>query len=154
MPKPTIRLYDTVGTGLIIGWKSGVIISNQTGGFSCLQPEMEGIYVPLRNDYRIEGLVFESPEIELSAYFRGPKHRGSGAVSGLDVIDADFIDGVLQRANLSRAVMVDRGRLRDSNEAWVHVTLIQDEWNDPSLGVFAGFGPYPRPAILTWSNSD
>ncbi len=154
MPKPTIRLYDAVGTGLIIGWKSGVMISNQTGGTSCLQPEMEGIYVPLRNDYLLDGLVFESPEIELSVYFRGPKHRGSGAVSGLDVMDADFIDGVLQRVNLSRSVMVDRDQLRHSHEAWVHVVLTDDESDIPGLASVANFGPYPRPAILTWCNSD
>ncbi len=49
--KPTIRLYEVVGTGVILTCASGVMVSNQTGGASCLQPEVEGVYIPLRNDY-------------------------------------------------------------------------------------------------------
>ena len=130
------------------------MVSNQTGGTSCLQPEVEGVYIPLRNDYALKDLRFSSPELELSAYFEGPKHRGAGATSGLDSADADFIDNVLSNSGLDGAISVDRKQLVCSHEAWVHVVLKTDESADEDLAMFAGFGPYPRHGILTWANSD
>jgi hypothetical protein len=41
-----LSLYDA-GLGLIIEHPTGVIYSNQTGGNFCLQPELEGAFVPL-----------------------------------------------------------------------------------------------------------
>lgn len=152
--KPTIRLYDTVGTGVILQFPSGVMVSNQTGGTYCLQPEVEGVYVPLRNDYLLEGLRFESPELELTKYFCGPKHGGAGAIGGLDSEDADFIDEILRRHNLAVAISVDRKRLDQSHEAWVHVVIKASESDDEDLAQFASFDPYPRRGILTWANSD
>lgn len=152
--KPTIRLYDAVGTGLVLTCQSGILVSNQTGGTSCLQPKVEGVYIPLRNDYGLKDLRFSSPELELSAYFVGPKHLGAGATSGLDSKDADFIDEVLSRSGLEGAISVDREQLGSSHEAWVHVIITANESADEDLAMFAGFGPYPRHGILTWANSD
>ena len=152
--KPTIRLYDAVGTGVILTCPSGVLVSNQTGGTSCLQPEVEGVYIPLRNNYALKDFRFSSPELELSAYFEGPKHRGAGAISGLDSADADFIDGVLSRFGLDAAIHVDREKLGSSHEAWIYLVIIADESVDEDLAQYAGFGPYPRHGILTWANSD
>ncbi|MBB5030547.1 DUF6210 family protein [Prosthecobacter vanneervenii] len=152
--KPTIRLYDAVGTGVILTCQSGVMVSNQTGGTACLQPEVEGVYVPLRNDYSAQDFRFSSPELELSAYFEGPKHRGAGAISGLDSEDAEFIDDILSRHGLNESISVDREKLGDSHEAWVHVVVKADESHDEDLAQFTGFGPYPRHGILTWANSD
>ncbi|WP_395731164.1 DUF6210 family protein [Prosthecobacter sp.] len=152
--KPTIRLYDAVGTGLIVPCASGVMVSNQTGGTSCQQPEIEGIYIPLRNDYGLKDFRFSSPELELTTHFVGPKHRGAGATSGLDSEDADFVDDVLSRNGLDRSIRVDRKRLNNSQEAWIWVVIHADESNDSDLAMFADFGPYPRHGILTWSNSD
>lgn len=95
-----------------------------------------------------------SPELRLTAYFEGAKHRGSGAISGLDAEDADFIDGVLRKAALDRTVRVDHSQLRDSHEAWVHVIISGDESDDSDSAIFSGFSPYPRLGILTWCNSD
>jgi hypothetical protein len=152
--RPIIRLYDAVGTGVILICESGVTVTNQTGGTACLQPEVEGVYVPLRNEYYLEDLRFSSPELELSAYFEGPKHLGAGAISGLDSEDAEFIDNLLSHYGLDAAIKVDRKKLDLSHEAWVHVTIQSDEHADESLAAFAGFAPYPRQGILTWSNSD
>ncbi|MDI1444498.1 DUF6210 family protein [Polyangium sp. 6x1] len=52
---------------------------------------------------------------------------------------------------LSRFITVDRARLADSHEAWVWALVTSD---GDDLAGFSGFGPYPRPAVLTWSNSD
>lgn len=63
------------------------------------------------------------PENDLLRYFKGPKHRGAGATSGLDPADADFIQAVLERYSLGDIVTVDRSRLRESHEAWVHIIV-------------------------------
>jgi hypothetical protein len=148
--KPTIELWESVGLGLIIEMPTGVLYANQTGGFSCLHPSAEGAFLPIRNDHSCWELI--SPERELLAYFTGPKHRGAGATRGLDVQDADFVDGVLARALLSGVIRVDRVRLRESHEAWVRVLLLAEEASKAKL--FRGLGPYPRNAVLTWGNSD
>ena len=152
--KPVLRLYDSVGTGIIIAYPSGVRVSNQIGGTACLQPEMEGVFIPVRNDCLLDGRVIESPEFALSQHFTGPKHRGAGALSGIDIEDADYIDGVLRAARLDRAILVDRSRLHESHEAWIHVVVSSDDDVDPDMGAFSGFHPYPRLGILTWCNSD
>jgi len=152
MSKPVIRLWDSVGLGIIIAHPSGVVFSNQTGGTACLQPELEGVFVPLRNDVLTETQEFLSPERDLCEHFTGPKHCGAGATPGLDSEDADFIDGVLAKHRLADVLRVERNKLRDSHEAWVQVVVSGDESDEHP--VFSGFGPYPRQGVLTWSNSD
>ena len=154
MPKPIIQIYDSVGTGLIICCESGIVITNQTGGTSCLHPEIEGVFVPLRNDYVEETGKFMSPELELTKHFEGFKHGGAGATSGIDEEDAEFIESVLKRVRLFPPISVDRGKLKKSHEAWIHVLISGDESDDPDLSAFAHFAPYPRSGIFTWANSD
>jgi hypothetical protein len=141
--RPTIRLWDGGGFGLIIEWPSGVKVSNQTGGTSCLHPEVEGVFVPLRTDHSFPSWTLLSPEIELNEYFEGPVHRGTGASSGLSVSDADFIDGILAKCGLASSLRVQRDRLTDSHEAWVYVTITAAEGGeataDDELRAFAGF---------------
>jgi hypothetical protein len=150
-----ISLWDGIGFGLIVEWPSGVIYSNQTGGTSCLHPEFEGVFVPLRNDYQPPDGPMLSPENELLAYFEGPKHEGTGATGGLDEEDVEFITGVLTKWRLDSVIELDRSRLRESHEAWVYVTVLRGE-GDRDLADLALFAlpPYPRRGVLTWSNSD
>lgn len=149
--KPVVDLWESVGLGLIIAYPSGVQYSNQTGGTSCLHPSLEGVYVPLRNDTTVRDRLLLSPENELYAFFLGPMHQGTGATSGLDEADADFVSNVLFDHRLSRILQVDRARLSESHEAWVHVLVLgeQAEWAN-----WKGLGPYPRRGVLTWSNTD
>ena len=147
--KPVLKLYESIGTGIIVAFPSGVSYSNQTGGTFCLKPEIEGVYVPVRNDYLLPNGPLESPEIELSRYFVGLV----GAIRGLKAADADFIDSILHRVGL-HTVTVDRSRLAKSHEAWIHVVIAGDEDDDSSRATFSGFSPYPRQGILTWCNSD
>jgi hypothetical protein len=148
--KPVIKLWDAVGAGLIVELPTGVVYSNQTGGFTCLQRSAEGAFIPIRNDHSYWELI--SPERKLLAHFEGPKHRGTGATQGLDLEDADAIDGILAEFRLAELVRVDRSRLSESHEAWVRVLMIGEESGETKL--FQDLGPYPRAAILTWSNSD
>src|SRR3954467_8296255 len=92
---PLILLYDFIGLGLILPGASGVRYANQAGGYSCLQPEVEGYLVPLHNDLGLDPVELLGPEPELLTYFGGPKHRGAGATSGLDDQDADELDRIL-----------------------------------------------------------
>ena len=48
-PKPLIRLYGSI-VGVIVLRESGVLYSNQTGGNYCLQPEEEGVYIPIDDE--------------------------------------------------------------------------------------------------------
>jgi hypothetical protein len=105
-----------------------------------MQPEVEGVFVPFDA---------EDGWLALAAHFEGPKYMGSGAMRGLDREDADLIDRVLRDCHVA-GIVVDRTRLGDSHEAWVHV-VIEGEADGSS---FTGFGPYPRAGILTWPNSD
>lgn len=147
-----IRLHDLIGLGLIIHAKSGVRYTNQTGGYACLQPEIEGFLVPLHNDLALDPIELLGPEPELQAYFAGPKHAGCGASLGLDEEDAFEISKILASHRLAQVICLDRDRLKDSREAWLYVSIINDdEGPAPS---FSGFAPYPRPGVLTWANSD
>lgn len=145
-----IDLLEHVGLGLILAWPSGVVITNQTGGTSNLSPELEGVFVPLRNYRTHKGSVLISPENELFAYFARDKWGGSGATEGIDLDDAEFIETTID--NLFPTIRVDRDRLAESHEAWIHVKVFGDEPCDSPL--FSGFAPYPRAGVLTWQNSD
>ena len=164
---PTIRLWDHDGFGLIVEYPSGVLYSNQTMGYHVTNPEVEGVYVPLKNEVKHYSSKFTSPQTELFNYFRGPKHKGWGARTGLDTADADFIDEVLERWEMSDSLKVNRERLRESHEAWVHAIILKDEGdfevdesdaldvlNTHGLSIFSSFEPYPRAGILTWRNTD
>jgi hypothetical protein len=150
--QPKITLFDHVGLGLIIEYPSGVTYSNQTGGTSCLAPTLEGVFVPLRNDCAMPSRELLSPENTLVTYFEGPKWQGTGATQGIDADDADFIERLLLEYRLSNCIIVDRSRLRDSHEAWIHVLVTAEE--DSIAPVFFGFTPYPRHGVLTWANTD
>ena len=146
--KPKIELWDTVGTGIIIPYPSGVLVSNQTGGYACLHPEIEGVYLPLGNDCGIGGYPFLSLDIELNNYFEGDKYKGTGATSGIDLDDVQFINSIINKLGLSSCLSVDETMLKESQEAWIWLKFLS---NDNER--FSGFENVQR-VILTWSNSD
>jgi hypothetical protein len=124
-------------------FESGVRYSNQTGGYSCWHPEVEGVYVPLFNE-----LIDQ--EAELTAYFTGPKW-GGWCSDGIDEETADLIDSVLQKSSYTKRITVDRSRLADSHEAWVYVLLSPSD-EDVDFEEIHGFPG--NQAVLTWDNSD
>lgn len=137
--KPIVLLYAQDNAGLIIPWRSGVIFQQQAGGYSCLQDTLEGVFVPLDD--------FAGHAQELHRFFTGPKWGGNCA-RGIDTETADFIDSTLGQIPGHSTIKVDRTRLAESHEAWIHVSLA-----DPaSTGLLEGFSP--GSAILTWPNSD
>ncbi|SHF59946.1 hypothetical protein SAMN05444344_0717 [Tenacibaculum mesophilum] len=150
MNQPLIEIWDSVGLGIIIEYPTGIMISNQTGGTACLHPKIEGIFLPLSNDYSKENLEFKSPEIELINYFIGTKYNGNGAIKGIDYEDVDKINSILFRYGLNEIIEVDVNRLTESHEAWIRIKINKSQKND----VMKGFNKYPLSGILTWSNSD
>ncbi len=141
------------------------------GGYACLQPEVEGVYVPL-----VDELIDQ--ETLLYEYFIGPKWHG-WCSNEIDSEDADIIDEILNRSFHTRLLKVDRSQFRSSFEAWIYVTIAtqpdeQPIHYDSSTGIgvtasgntildsdyergtlfypFYGFGQ--TTGILTWSNSD
>ena len=102
--RPHVRLDAAKGVGVVLLMRTGIVFVNQAGGYACMQCEMEGIYIPLDDD-------FNDIEAKLHEYFTGPKHGGSGATSGLDEADADRIDEILRSRHSPCPVTVDRSLL-------------------------------------------
>jgi hypothetical protein len=132
--------YDAV---LLVRCSSGVSYQNQIGGASCSLGEIEGILAPI-------GLEPES--IKKIARFDYATVNG---VLPADVADA--IDDVLLKSLVSSHIRVDRNRLDDSMEAWIHVVVSSPVSNDPErsrdyYGAVFGFGTVD--GVLTWPNSD
>jgi len=150
MNKPLIEIWDTVGLGIIIEFPTGVLISNQTGGTACLHPKIEGIYLPLANDYLLENKKFMSPEIELTEYFGGNKYNGSGATKGIDLEDVEKINLIMANNRLNKLIEIDLDRLADSHESWIRIKIN----NDKNIELIKGFNEYPLNGVLTWANSD
>lgn len=140
-----VTLYDFVGTGLIIKARTGIVWTNQAGGVSCLQPECEGLFVPFGN--------FGEPSLEdaLMELF------GSGyGAANFGKVWAEPFERLLQQYAAEHwrpfaTIELDRTRLDESVEAWVHV-IYRPTPELPAL--FEGVGEPPFEAVLTWSNSD
>ena len=137
-PPLKVTLHAFPDIGLIVKAPTNVIYSNQTGGFSCRHPEVEGFFVPLRTPFGLR---------ELYALQR---MKFSDFDEGIDAETADSLEQMLRHQGL-RCIQVDRSKLAESWEAWVHVTVSGElGYKVPLLG--------PRPdkleAVLTWLNSD
>lgn len=146
---PTIEVWDTVGLGLIIRYPTGILISNQTGGYACLHPAIEGIYLPLSNDYMETTKQFLSPEIELMEYFIGDKYQGTGAVKGIDKEDVEKITVILTKYGLHHFIKIDLELLSESHESWIYVNILADK----EVALLKNF-KFPLKGVLTWANSD
>jgi hypothetical protein len=151
--KPTIRLWALKGIGLIIAHPSGVLYGNQTGGHANFHMALEGVFVPLMDPgdadtYRAKlSGEFVDQQSALDAYFMGPKWEGY-CDAWIDDETADFVDKVLAGSTATRRLKVDRDRMADSHEAWIHVVVPADD----GYQLYEGFPG--GPGVLTWQNSD
>ncbi len=146
---PIIKLYGASGLGLIVLYPSGVLYTNQTGGYACLHPVTEGVYAPL-SDARHE------QQQKLYDYFTGSKYQG-WCTEGIDEDDALVIDAILATACDSACLRVNREKFTASHEAWVYVTIHRpidapNRWEtQPGYTVYGFCG---KEGIVTWENSD
>lgn len=139
-PHPLVRLWEFKGVGLILFWPSGVFYSNQTSGYSCDHPEIEGVFAPLLDE--------ASPAVAAldEHFYNGPKWRGY-CNAGIDGETADFLDTLLAQFEETRFLKTDRSKFKLCREAWIWVECDGvDSWS--VLGIPAGGG------VLTWENSD
>jgi len=128
---------------LIVEHASGVSYQNQVAGVACLHVELEGVLSPLD----------VGPEIAQKIQ-AGPYPAGH---VGISAETADDLDAALASGPGTRFIKVDRARMDQSSEAWVHVVVDSPETDVPSLS-----GPYFGPiygfgagrGVLTWPNSD
>ncbi len=138
-PTTTILLYELAGPVLLVNSKTGVRYRNQTGGHSCYQMEIEGYLVPIAGE-RLEFVE------KLYAHFTSPKW-GGWCSHGIDSETADLIDLLLVEYGHRDQILVDRDRLQESLESWIHVKI-----SGPLLSLLEH--SEPATAILTWPNSD
>jgi hypothetical protein len=135
----TVLLYELGGLALIVPSNTGVQYRQQSGGHSCLQTEAEGYVVPIAGD-------MHAAIERLYAHFTGPKW-GGWCSTGIDSETADEIDQLLSDVAHRHNITVDRSRLHESWESWVHVRI-----DGPLLSLVEN--SQPASAILTWPNSD
>jgi len=146
--KRTVDVWEFNGIGLIIKCPSGVCISNQTGGYACHHPEVEGVFVPLLAD---RGAPSNTVLCQLERFFTEGKW-GGWCENGIDAETADFMDSLLASSDELKFIKVDRALLADSEEAWVHV-ILDPSRNEMPVPVMDGFEDGTA-AVLTWPNSD
>ena len=140
MSEPTtVFLYELNSLALIVPASTKIVYRNQTGGHACLQSELEGYLVPFAGEVR------DKCE-RLLSHFTGPKW-GGWCSERIDEETADEIDSVLAEMPGRDQITVDRTKLNQSCEAWVHVRII-----GPLLALVEHAAP--SEAILTWRNSD
>ena len=127
--------------GIIVAHLSGVVYTNQTGGYATYHPSMEGVFVPLPRAGELQAALDEH-------FFDGAKWEGH-CYSGIDAGTADFIDQLLSTLPPTRSVRVNRERLKESMEAWIHLTIVRPADDESPFSGFDGAA-----AVLTWENSD
>lgn len=148
-----VDLFHLDQMALVIEARTGVTYSNQAAGHACAHPELEGILIPFGNDPPLA-----NPEMSLTAILSELLVN----VMHLDERWADAIDRVLAASTFTRIASVDRTRLHDSMEAWVHVVVDftqQPFWRSTVLRTDETIPPivsgheHAR-GVLVWPNSD
>ncbi|MGH1374700.1 MAG: DUF6210 family protein [Alphaproteobacteria bacterium] len=148
-----IRIYlgETRVFTLIIPHTTGVIYSRQVGGISCTQKETEGFIIPI-TDFRC--LTSNKP-IDANKCLEEfwTTKWGMHCYSGIDEETANFMDELLHEPILEHPLQlsVDRSRLAESMEAWVHMKI---SYSCEDRGHIDLLGKSATEAILTWVNSD
>lgn len=143
--QPLVRVRDADGAALIVRWNSGVWYTNQAGGHSCMQPEAEGIFVPLNPIVSDQGRA-----VALEETLSACRWPGVALHAGVSPNEADCVDAALEKHKLD-GITVNRSRLRDSMEAWVFVDV--SAVDSPGLRVLVDWST-PLEAVLVWGNSD
>jgi hypothetical protein len=138
MIRARVRLWGLEAPMLVIADPAGARYFNQVGGTSCSQEELQGFLCPL--------------DLDEAGYERLEKICGLPFLIDTASISnevADAIDELLASKPSTAFVRVDRGRLAESYEAWVHVIL---EAGANAAVPLHGFGA--ARGVLTWPNSD
>lgn len=138
MIRARVKLYWLEAPMLLIADADGAAYFNQVGGTSCSQEELQGFLCPLDLD--------EAGYERLEKICSPPSLIDTASISN-EVADA--IDELLASKPSTAFVRVDRDRLADSCEAWIHV-IMESGMNAPVP--MHGFGA--ARGVLTWPSSD
>jgi len=138
--EPSVVFLDAESAGLIVFAPTNIWYQLQTGGYACFQDRAEGFYVPLSYEVLDHYVALHGYFAVHSAEMRG---------EGIDDAAARFIDIELSRLPGHAGITVDRQRLGESRETWVHVLIAE-----PTLSLFFRGFASPVSAILVWPNSD
>ena len=139
--KILIRLWSIRSPVILVPRKTGVTYTNQTCGTGCRQDEMEGFAIPISDE-------FDDADYEQGLDFRICQLFPDGSSGLIDLKLAEKIQSILASYPESKWIKINFARLEESYEAWLHVTLHENEEY-----VTAGL-PEGQEAILTWHNSD
>jgi hypothetical protein len=132
-PNKEVSLYGLEQLALIIKMESEVTYSNQAGGYACMQPSCEGVLTIIEDDTKIIINNISKQTINKTK---------------LTFEDADIIDSILQLNAGVKHLLIDRDKLKESMEAWIHVLINHKNDNSTLKGFIENKG------ILTWNNSD
>lgn len=136
---------------LIIEAKTGVKYSNQTGGYACNHPEVEGFLLPinLTLDCAEQGLLlncyYMNADDESTTY---TKEQLEEVKIFIDILNQSLYDSYL----IDSKFKIDESRLNIMEEAWI--PLISDKFKINDGSFITGKIKKPVRAILTWENSD
>jgi len=135
-----IELLSLTQTVLIIPGKTGVTYTNQVGGTECAYPELEGSIVPVEYDIQLE-TPMNSLTLKIGKLF--PEGNPGDITNDI----AENIQFLLDSSPYTKDIKIDRSKLNQSKEAWLHVKVqgSLDDMIDSSID---------KVAVLTWSNSD
>ena len=138
---------STSGIGIIIQKNSGVFYTNQTGGYACHQPALEGAFIPLFS----KGEFYDKLSKKLDDYFFGDSgpYRGHCYIyegKGINEQDADWLDLLFKESEVP--FKVDRDKLNESEEAWIWIEVFGDMGNLFAEGIDGKEG------VFVWDNSD
>lgn len=139
--KKIIDVCMNNGVGIIISYKSGVFFTNQTGGLACHHPIYEGIYTPLDLDNPIS--FFN--DIHLADIFDA--YTTKDFIITLD--DADKLDIIFSKHPNMKRFIVDRSKLKESEEAWIYVIMKHDNYQYADIQGFK-----ECKAVIIYENSD
>ena len=144
--KKVVNLMCFKEAAIIIPSKSGVFFTNQVNGVSCYHPEIEGILIPIHNDYDFLWLMdFKEKYTDTLEYHLTNLIKWNRDDITSDT--ADKLDNLFQHFKETKGISVDRDKIGKSMESWVWV--ISKENPDAP---YTGFGEFN--GILTWPNSD
>lgn len=152
---------------LIIDWPSAEEFHNQAGGYSCAQPSMRGLLLALHQTPQNWVPQFLNLAIWMFGLGKVPApnpqppgvKQYAGRCTSLTAADADALNPILRviAPSCLRFLEVDRQRLGDSMEAWIHVVGVAyvtpdgQPVADPARGQWSLVG---FRGVLTWENSD
>lgn len=147
-----VNLWRLSSAGMIIYAPTNVFYSNQTGGYGVYHPQQEGLFVPLSTaSDRLGTKSICALSDELYKYFGYHGKWKGHCYNGIDEETAVYMDELFLKYRVTEHLRVDRDKLSESHEAWVHITL---HYPDPKWAFVEGLTPFPQKAIFTWPNSD